>query len=740
MKHCHVRRIRSLLPILAVMAMLLALGAESALAQAEAAQAETARATKSASRYSATIRDGRTAARTLLSTTDAPSLSLALIADGRVVWRQGFGVADKAAGTRPAPTTMYGIGSVSKMVATVAAMQLVDQGLVSLDEPFATYVPSFRMRCAGYRDITVRMLLDHSSGFPGSVYGSALSRSYWSGYPQYVMDVLAASRLKHTPGFLSTYCNDGFTMVEELVPAVTGKSFTQYVQDEIFAPLGMSHSAYPLQPFADGSYAKAYDGDTPRPREVLNVLASGGLYSTPTDMGRLATMLANNGVFNGTRILSSASVAEMGVDQTRRSFDPAPSNSTRYGLGWDSVTEPGLKAVRVTGWVKGGDSIDYHAGFTVVPKYDLAAIVTAVAPVNSTDCETLAQRILLHALVDRGALRRMPAQVKAAAPRVKRAGRAQLAAMKGYWAGSGTAFRITRAQSDPQSLTLSALGDGEWVTRLTRLRLRTDGRFHVKGSPNSLRTVTGAGRRYLVNRKVGGYGHYRDDLLLAQKLTPGEPLSAAWRQRVGMHWLAVNERWDSATYTDSGGALLSVGEIPGMDGYITVTTGGYGTQVVRPDAAGEAALMFLQIPGFGSRDLNDAIVEQYGGEDFMRYSSSLYRPLAGVPALAVGANVVTVGPEGYTEWRSLAAAASVTVDAGIAWYAYDEDLSILGSGSSFPAAADLPAGAYLAVIGPAGSTSTVTVGALAGSPLRASPVAARAAPVLPGPSAVPALR
>ena len=145
-------------------------------------------------------------------------------------------------------------------------------------------------------------------------------------------------------------------------------------------------------------------------------------------------MLMNGGVFNGTRVLSADSVTEMGVDQTLLSFNPVPSNAVRYGLGWDTVTEPGLKAVGVTGWGKGGDSIDYHAGFTVAPQAKLAVTVTGVAPLAPASFETLGQRILLHALVDQGTLRRLPKPIPAVAPPVKRATDAQLAAMEGVWA------------------------------------------------------------------------------------------------------------------------------------------------------------------------------------------------------------------------------------------------------------------------------------------------------------------
>lgn len=702
-----VARTARLLTMVAVAIGLLAASAGAALARAEAAP----RATQSPSRYAPTMRDGRAAARALLQQSGAPSLSLALVSNGHTLWRQTFGYADKTTLTRPASTTMYGIGSVSKMLATIAVMQLVDGGLVSLDEPFATYVPAFAMASPGYRDVTVRMLLDHSSGFPGSTYGSALGGdSFWPGYLQYVLDTLAGQRLKHTPGFLSVYCNDGFTMVEALVPAVTGKSFTDYLQDEVLAPLGMNHSAYPVEPFAAGSYAKAYNDDgSERPREILNVLASGGLYSTPTDMGKLATMLADGGLYNGTRILSATSVAEMGRDQMLGSFNPVQSNATRYGLGWDSVTQAGLKAVGVTAWMKGGDSIDYHAGFVVAPKARLSAVVTAIAPLSSGDCETLCERILLHALVDRGTLERLPALIAAAAPPVRPASATQLARIAGYWAGNGMAFHVEAAPGHPQSLTLSRLmPGGAWAPLHEGVRLRTDGRFHAQGSATAVWTTAAAGRRYLISRAVGGYGHYRDSMMLAQKLRPGLTLSPAWQDRVGHVWLAANERPDSPTYTDDGAMLLAVGDVPGLDGYVTVYTGAYGTQVVDPNESDDVGLMFLQIPGFGSRDLNDAVVEERGDGDWITYSSTVYRPLDSVPALIGGPATVQFGVEGYTEWRLLPAS-SLTISAGTTWRLYDGDLNVIDSGTTFPATTDAPNAAYLALFGPASSTTTVTV-------------------------------
>jgi len=704
MKDRRVTRALRTLFALALFGALLALPA--GIAAARTAAAPPAATTS----YKATIKDGRAAAQALLEQSGAASLSLALVSGDRVVWQEAFGYADKATSTLPQADTMYGIGSVSKMLATVAAMKLVDQGKLELDAPLVNYLPALAERFPVYGQITLRMLLDHASGFPGSTYGDAFTGAYFPGYLQQMMDALTTERPKTTPGYMSVYCNDGFTLVEALVPLVTGKTFAEYVHDEVLTPLGMDHSAYPLEPFEPGSYAKAYRGDVARPFEVVNVLAAGGLYSTPTDMSNLATMLMNGGVFNGTRVLSAKAVADMGADQTLLSFNPVPSNAARYGLGWDTVTQPGLRAVKVTGWSKGGDSIDYHAGFIVAPRARLAVTVIGVASLGSTDLETLGERILLHALVDQGTLRRLPKPIPSAAPPVKNATDAQLHVMEGYWALNQAVFRIAASESDPQALVFSVLSTDGWHAADNSLRLRTDGRFHADGSVGSMYTMTAGGRRYLVNRTVGSNGHYLDSMLLAQKLHPLPALSAPWQSRVGHLWLAVNEQADSSTYTDDAGALLLVSDVPGLAGYVTVTTPSYGNQVVDPSEGDMLGSMFLQIPGFGSRDLEDAVLEKHGAEEWIWWGSTLYRPEDTAPQLAAGPNTVTFGAEGYAEWRLLPSAANVQIGAGTAWRLYDADLAVLASGTTFPAPASArTAGCYLLVFGAAGSSATVTV-------------------------------
>src|SRR5881409_259273 len=354
--------------------------------------------------YDAAIQEGKTAAQELVNQ-GASAVAIALVDDKRIIWSQGFGLADRDTGQMPTHSTMFGIGSVSKMFATIAVMKLVDRGVVDLDTPLVTYLPAFRMASSGYENITVRMLLNHSSGFPGTDYRNADIRSPVPGYLDQVLQTLSISRLKAPPGYMSVYCNDGFTITAALVEAMSGKSYARFVQDEILTPLGMANTRYPLSAFPAGSYAKAYVKGAAKPQEFVNTLASGGLYSTADDMARIAMMFLNGGRVETTRILSSASVAEMAKDQTIGSFDPIHNKSLAYGLGWDSVSQPGLAAVGFDGWAKGGDSSDYHAALVVSPQAQLGIVVLADSGPSPV---AVAERVLLRALYENGRIAAFP--------------------------------------------------------------------------------------------------------------------------------------------------------------------------------------------------------------------------------------------------------------------------------------------------------------------------------------------
>src|SRR5438034_4286595 len=244
--------------------------------------------------YDAAIQEGKTAVQELINQ-GASAVAIALVDDKRIIWSQRFGLADRDTGQMPTHSTMFGTGSVSKMFAAIAVMQLVDRGVVDLDTPLVTYLPAFRMAAAGYENITVRMLLNHSSGFPGTDDRNMIIRSPVPGYLDQVLQTLSMSRLKAPAGYMSVYCNDGFTITAALVEAMSGQSYVQVVQDQLRTPLGMAHTLYRLSAFPAGSYAKAYVNGAAKPQEFVNTLAAGAAYSTADDVARIAMMFLSGG-------------------------------------------------------------------------------------------------------------------------------------------------------------------------------------------------------------------------------------------------------------------------------------------------------------------------------------------------------------------------------------------------------------------------------------------------------------
>jgi CubicO group peptidase (beta-lactamase class C family) len=670
--------------------------------------------------YTAAIQEGQTAAREMLSQNRGSAIAIALVNRDRVVWTESFGFADQEKGIAPSDTTMFSMASASKMFAAVAVMQLVEKWNVDLDKPFFSYVNSFSMADSRYRNITVRMLLNHSSSLPGTDYRNVQTTSPRSDYLDQVLESLSHERLKADPGYTNVYCNDGFTLIEALVRAVTGKSYPQFVQDEIFGPLGMSHTRFALEPFADGTFAKAYTNGIPQPQDFLNALASGGAYSTPSDMARIARMFLGGGSFGNLRILSPESVSAMAEDQTKSSFHPARSEALAFGLGWDTVLQPGLLAEGVRGWLKGGDTELGHYGvaFLIAPDEGLAVIVMGASGFGSTAATAVAERVMLRALAETGRISGFPKPLAKVRPAPAPVPDGLLAGIAGVYAGEAGLFRL-EPQSDGSLALMMGLADPAisnapplaW-SRITLLTYRTDGTFAADSNPlDTLRVVSAGGTQFLIRHKPDGYGHYLDDSEFGQRVTgTGGTLSNAWSARLGNQWLLVNDIPESV-YWPRSDPRLRIAEIPEVSGRIALFPCGGSTTILDPSSLGDV-LAGMMLPT--GRDIDDLDVILKSDGEWMRYGSYLHRPLSTVPMLSSGITTVPIGPEGYAEWRSVAAASGPVALSMVgvrAWSMYGPDFTLLGSGGAGDKAT-LPAGTgrgYLQLYGTKGGRVIVTV-------------------------------
>jgi hypothetical protein len=189
-------------------------------------------------------------------------------------------------------------------------------------------------------------------------------------------------------------------------------------------------------------------------------------------------------------------------------------------------------------------------------------------------------------------------------------------------------------------------------------------------------------------------GHYVTDIVLGQRIAPGEPLSSAWKARVGHAWLFANEAAGSRAW--SIGPSVALTAIPDLPGYVDV---GYYEAAAPVDVGGSDTLgsMFLAIPTAVGRDLEDLTVETRDGEEWLRWGGTVLRPQATVQILPAGAGAVRIGAEGYAEWRRATSAATVTTSGASDWKVLDADLTLVEAGHGDAAGSVVPAGGYLVV-------------------------------------------
>jgi hypothetical protein len=241
--------------------------------------------------------------------------------------------------------------------------------------------------------------------------------------------------------------------------------------------------------------------------------------------------------------------------------------------------------------------------------------------------------------------------------------------------------------------------------------------------------LLGVPTQYILNRTPGGYGHYLDYNVNAQRVRrrPGN-LSAAWRARLSSTWLVVNENPDELAWNGMD-PRLRLATVPNLDGLIAVrppaepvlapgaapAAGRIDAHILDASASDTVATIMLIIPQLNGRDLDDLDIVQRDGAEWTRFGSYMHQPLVSVPVLPNGATeVVTIGPECYAEWRAVLSDVTpvqVTITTTGAWHLYDPAFTTVANGKGSDVAC-LPAGkglGYLTLFGDPGQTITVAV-------------------------------
>lgn len=579
--------------------------------------------------YQQTIAQGQQAIEQAISDPEHPvaAISVAMLKGGNVVWQQAFGVSSVPDQTRATTQTRFNIGSVSKVIAALAAVILQDRGLISLDTPIIQYLPTFTMLSPEYAQITTRHLLSHSSGLPGTNARNLFTFAPIPGYAADTQAELANTHLKHLPGELAVYCNDGFTMIEQIVLALTGQSYASFVEANILAPLQMTNSSYLTSVPSGGSFAYPYANGT-QYQEFVNAYATGGLSSTPGDMMNLAAMFLGAGVFQGQRIASAAGLAQMGTDQTGGLLIN-PSPEWRWGLGWDSVLQPGVAAAGVLAWEKDGGTAFFTSEFFVLPQAQLALMLTGN---SGYDARKLAETIVLSALQEDGTISALPPPVAGAIPPIATGpGIASAAGIYGNFdaplqviANSDGSLQLN--QWDGATHAWTQVGPGAF-------QYRSDGWWwNDSNASASYRFALATGTdesgsafsyRYLMKRVAPGAGYAWLTLPLGQQLAALAPLDNAWQQRIGTQWSVTNESPTSVPLVLDGNVPALLTTLTELPGYVLFGNNDLRYQLFVP-LADDRGGMSVKVPGNFGRDLYEIRFASANNVSTVTLGSSIY--------------------------------------------------------------------------------------------------------------------
>ncbi|MBX9822568.1 serine hydrolase domain-containing protein [Afipia birgiae] len=299
---------------------------------------------------------------------------------GKPVYFKSFGKIDVTTGEPMTPEAIFRIFSMTKPVTSVAAMMLVDDGKLKLDDPVSKYIPSFADTKVGVetkaengdpvlklvpldRPVTIEDLLRQSAGIPYGFYGKSLVRSAYTNANLYaegtdnaaVAEKIARLPLAEQPGTLWDY-GHSMDVLARVIEVVSGKSLYAFEKERLFGPLGMKDTSYSIadpsqhhriaEPLPSDNNFRTGNSRNPR---VFSKWEPGtsGLLMTIGDFSRFAQMLLNGGELDGRRYLKPETFATMTTNHiapatgVKRGSFYFPGDGFGYGLGFGVRTEAG---------------------------------------------------------------------------------------------------------------------------------------------------------------------------------------------------------------------------------------------------------------------------------------------------------------------------------------------------------------------------------------------------------------
>jgi len=358
-----------------------------------------------------------------------PGLSIGIVHDQQLVWATGFGRASVERNLPATPDTLYRIASITKLFTSTAILQLRDAGRLQLDDPIVTHLPWFSIG-QPYADapvMTIRHLLTHTAGLPREA-----GFPYWTDgdFPpiEKVREQLPQQRVALPTETEWKYSNLGLTVAGEIVAAVSGRPYADYVAQHVLEPLGMKRTFVTTPPADHPDLAVGYERRLPGGGRATapytdgrGITAAANMTTCVTDLARFAMLQFREGAAGGAQILKSSTLREM-----QRPHWVEPDWAAGWGLGFRILRQNDKTYVGHGGALRG-----YRTQIQLCPAERIGVVVLT----NADDGDPLKY-------VDKAFQWVAPAIVKAATP--------ALAAAPSGWERYGGRYR--NAWGDAQVL------------------------------------------------------------------------------------------------------------------------------------------------------------------------------------------------------------------------------------------------------------------------------------------------
>ncbi len=518
--------------------------------------------------------------------------------------------------------TVYNVGSVSKVYVTVAVMQLVDQGKVNLDAPVTDYIKEFRMADERYKDITVRMLMNHTSGIMGTTSKNAfLLDDANVDRGQVLLDSLKNQRLKADPGEYPCYCNDGFDLLLIIVERVSGMDYDTFLDKNITKKLGATSIGTSTSLYGSDDITNIYVDGNRFDKEYVMAIGAGGVYSNAKD-----TCEFGSAFFKGDkRLLSEKSKNEMNTLSTDAPY-------SLYGLGWDMVSVPEYdeKGVKVVS--KGGDSLAQHTNLLVAPDEEISVCVTTSGGSSSYNF-SMSKALMNIALEEKGIeineLDVPDVELKSEVP-------SEYKKYEGYYTSSAVNGVLEISFPDMKYMLVK---ENAGTTKEIYYKYSDKGFVRVKGDIEKddvkvdsdyecLSFVEKDGKNYLVSDAISE----TDGLLrniqksgIAEKIEANivsDDILNVWRKRADTRCVAFSDKYSSFCYTNPFVDMRMLDDT----GYIMVMSS-EGVSLLKIVDENNA-VSFTSVPSDANRDVYDICVDDKGivhsslGSDYVSLEAS----------------------------------------------------------------------------------------------------------------------